>query len=245
MRYPRVAIASLGLAIVAAGCASSPARPAVGSSGQPTPSPDTPAATPGLAQGASDEARATAILIHLGDLPIGWKTEANSTTPTQQLQQDTYFDRCLGVPITESETTVMKHAYFQRNDGLAFASTSVDVTKTVGEAAQDNQALMSAKAVSCDLASFHKFFAAPKGGRINSITGNALTVQAGYFGERFVINLTLASGTAFSFYVDNFGFITKRFEVQVEFDSAVQPPQSSLERAASAAVFARENANAD
>jgi len=242
-----VLLVTAGLAVAGCGPKSTPASTAASSSVAPSPtsSPSSPAPSRApIAAGATDSARAQAIMLSVSDLPAGWKSQPNTTTHAQQVQEDTYFDNCLGVPVIDSESTVDLTDQFQQSGGLQFAESSVDVTRTVAEANQDNVALMSSKDVSCNIAAARKFLTPPSGGRILSVTGSALPVPSGYFGVRVVTEIRNGSGQTFSIYLDDIGLIVKRFEVQVGFGSAIQLPPASLEASVSAKVFARADTHA-
>ena len=200
-----------------------------------------PSATP-ISTG-DDKQRVKAIQLTAADLPSGWKPQKITTPASKQREEDAYFDACLGVPTIEDEQTTSSDVEFGRPDGFAFADGVINVTKTVPEAQADLAALTGPKAVSCSLADAKKFLTAPKGAKIVSLTVKPLSVPAGEIGLRMASTLKLSNGRDVTITSDTIGVIVKRFEVQLNFTSVVQPPQPALEQSVAAKVFARAMAN--
>lgn len=203
-----------------------------------------PSQTPSSPPTADDRQLTASIQLAVGDLPSGWKSQKVSTTPAQQLEEDTYFDACLGVPTIESEQTTSSDVDFERADGFARADGLINVTKTEAQAQVDQVALTGPKAVGCAVAGEKKFLAPPKGTKIVSITGSKLDVPSGQIGIRTIVTLKLSNGREVTLTSDDIGIIVKRFEVQVAFSGLVQPPQKALEDSVTAKVFERAMANA-
>jgi hypothetical protein len=242
MNRPLSLAIALALPIALTACNSSSNKPvAQNSASQPASSTPTPTPT---AAGGTDAQRVAAIQLTAADLPSGWKTQALTTTPAKQREEDAYFDACLGVPTIEDIQTTSSEKDFARPDGFAFAGGLINVTKTAAQAQQDQVALTGPKAVSCGVADAKKFLTPPKGARIVSITGSKLDVPSGQIGIRTVITLKLSNGRDVTLTTDDIGIIVNRFEVQLNFTGVVQPVQKTLEDAVTAKVFARAMANA-
>ncbi len=239
----RIAVASIVVVALAGGCASSTAprktaapsqRPTAGA--LPAGSPLRPAGTPSQ-DGAA--VRAHDVLVTLADLPSGWKTEPMTTSAAEQRREDDFFDHCLDVPTIETVQAANVTDQFQSSDGLAFVDSNVVVTQTAHQAAVDKTALTSGKQVRCSDASARTFLKPPAGGRILSISAQPLPVPTGDFAVRVVARLQLKGGQQITLYIDNVGLVVKRYEVQVSFESVLQTPEPSFERATAGKVFAR------
>lgn len=210
----------------------------------PTPSTAQPSSMTTLPASTPDSVRASEMVVRLSDLPSGWTAIKDTTTPAQQRTEDAYFDNCLGVPPIESVTTKMLYSQFKQQKNLAYVYSTASSFKTLAEAKADGAALAGSKGASCEVAAMHKFLAPPPGGKIGAITGKPLSLPHGEFGSRIVTEITLKTGTKFLYYADQLGIVAGKYLVQLEFDSAVTAPDTSLEVKVAKAVFLRSLAAA-
>jgi hypothetical protein len=244
---PRLAlVAALSLPLTLAACNSTSTTATPPKSSAPTSAPTSaPSSAAPTLNAGDDKQRASAIQMTIADLPSGWKAGKNTTPVAKQRAEDAFYDNCLHVPVIETIQTTSSQANFDRSDGFAFVDSLINVTKTEEQAQQDLAALSGPNGVSCSISSEKKFLTPPKGSTIVDITGSRLAESTpGEFGIQTVVTLRLSSGKEVKIISDDIGLVVKRFEIQLNFTSIIQPPQTSLEQDVTAKVFARATANA-